>query len=143
MSEQKLGIIHEVLNQATQRMTVELSKFISALKEGKLLTTKCKKCGKKHMPPRFKCPCGGTELDWVEVKPEGTLYSWSIVHFAPEEIARKTNVPYVAGIIELEDGLLLLGHVKGLASKPKVGMKVKVVPQVLDSGNLAYYIKPA
>ncbi|MFX1562093.1 MAG: Zn-ribbon domain-containing OB-fold protein [Promethearchaeota archaeon] len=142
MSELQMGIVHEVFGAATQRMTPEFHHFIEGLKEGKFLTTKCKKCGKKFMPPRFRCPCGSEEMEWFEVKPEGTLYTWSIVHFAPEGIARKTNVPYVAGIIELEDNLHLLGHIKGLASKPKVGMKVKVSPEITGD-SIAYYIKPA
>jgi uncharacterized OB-fold protein len=49
----------------------------------------------------------------------------------------------VLGVIEFEDELRLAAHMKGLTSKPKVGMKVKVVPQELENGNLAYFIKPA
>jgi uncharacterized OB-fold protein len=81
-------------------------------------------------------------MEWFEVKPEGTLYTWSIIHFAPEGIARKTNVPYAAGIIEFEDNLHLLGHIKGLTSKPKVGMKVKIAPEI-SGDSIAYYIRPA
>ena len=145
MSETQLGFVHELSTDTKhrQRMTAEFRKFIDALKEGKLLGTQCKKCGKKTMPPRFTCPCGGTEMDWIEVNPEGELYTHSIVHFAPDSISKKTNVPYVVGVIQLEDNLLLAGHIKGLSSKPKVGMKVKVVSQELDSGELVYFIKPA
>ncbi len=145
MSELQLGFVQE-LSTATvhrQRMTAEFKKFIAGLKEGKFLATKCAKCGKKFMPPRFRCPCGSRDLEWFEINPKGTLYTWSIVHFAPEGITKKTNVPYPLGVIELEDGLLLAAHMKGLTSKPKVGMSVKVVPQELDSGDLAYFIKPA
>jgi uncharacterized OB-fold protein len=145
MSEPQLGLVQELSSDVKhrQRMTAEFRKFIDGLKEGKFLATQCKSCGKKFMPPRFTCPCGGKDLEWFEVNPEGTLYTWSIVHFAPEGIAKKTNVPYAVGIIEFEDHLLLTGHLKGLSSKPKVGMKVKIEPQELDSGDLAYFIKPA
>lgn len=145
MSEIQLGLVYELSTDVKhkQRMTAELHRFIEGLKEGKFFATTCKKCGKKFMPPRFRCPCGMEDLEWFEVNPEGTLYTWSIVHFAPEGIARRTNVPYVVGVIELEDNLLLAAHIKGLASKPKIGMKVKVEPQELDSGDLAYFIKPA
>ena len=136
MSEPFLGFVHD------SRMTAGLRKFIDGLREGKFLSTRCKTCGKAFMPPRFGCPCGGTDLEWFEVKPEGELYSWSIVHFAPEAIARKVNVPFVVGIIQFEDGLLLAGHMAGLASKPKVGMRVKVSPKELDSGDFVYTIKP-
>jgi uncharacterized OB-fold protein len=142
MSELQMGIVHEVFGAARQRMTAGFQKFINGLKEGKFLTTQCKKCGKKFMPPRFDCPCGSKDMEWFEVKPEGTLYTWTIVHFAPEGIARKTNVPYAAGIIEFEDNLHLLGHIKGLTSKPKVGMKVKIAPEIVGE-SIAYYIKPA
>ncbi|MFX1563236.1 MAG: Zn-ribbon domain-containing OB-fold protein, partial [Promethearchaeota archaeon] len=64
MSELQMGIVHEVFGAAKQRMTAGFHKFIEGLKEGKFLTTQCKKCGKKFMPPRFRCPCGGTEMEW-------------------------------------------------------------------------------
>ncbi|MFX1318737.1 MAG: Zn-ribbon domain-containing OB-fold protein [Promethearchaeota archaeon] len=145
MSEHEMGFVVELSSDVKnkQRMTAEFRKFIAGLEEGKLLSTKCKSCGKKFMPPRFTCPCGGEDLEWFEEKPEGTLYTWSIVHFAPDGIAKQVNVPYPLGVIEFEDGLKLAAHLKGLTSKPKVGMKVKVVPQELDNGNLAYFIKPA
>jgi uncharacterized OB-fold protein len=145
MSEPQLGLVQELSTDVKhrQRMTAEFRKFIDGLKEGKFLATECKSCGKKFMPPRFRCPCGSEDLEWFEVNPEGTLYTWSIVHFAPEGIARKTNVPYVVGVIEFEDNLLLTGHMKGLSSKPKVGMNVKIEPQELEGGDLAYFIKPA
>jgi len=145
MSEHEMGFVVELSSDVKnrQRMTAEFRKFITGLEEGKFLATECKKCGKKFMPPRFKCPCGGADLKWFEVNPEGTLYTWSIVHFAPDGIAKQTNVPYVVGVIEFEDELRLAAHMKGLTSKPKIGMKVKVAPQELENGNLAYFIKPA
>ncbi|MHA2313999.1 MAG: Zn-ribbon domain-containing OB-fold protein [Candidatus Hermodarchaeia archaeon] len=120
MSEHEMGFVVELSSDVKnrQRMTAEFR-------------------------PRFKCPCGGADLKWFEVNPEGTLYTWSIVHFAPDGIAKQTNVPYVVGVIEFEDELRLAAHMKGLTSKPKVGMKVKVAPQELENGNLAYFIKPA
>ncbi len=145
MSEREMGFVVELSSDVKnkQRMTAEFKKFIAGLEEGKFLATKCASCGKKFMPPRFTCPCGGKDLEWFEVNPEGTLYTWSIVHFAPDGIAKQVNVPYPLGVIELEDGLKLAAHLKGLTTKPKVGIKVKVVPQELDNGNMAYFIKPA
>lgn len=139
MSEPFLGLVHD------NRMTAGLRKFIDGLREGKFLSTKCKSCGKSFMPPRFGCPCGGTDLEWFEVKPEGELYSWSVVHMAPEAIARKTNVPYVVGVIRFDDDLMLVGHIDQmkLRSKPKVGMRVKVSPKELDNGDFIYLIQPA
>jgi uncharacterized OB-fold protein len=136
VSETYLGFVHD------NRMTPELHKFIEGLKENKLYGNQCKKCSKKFMPPRGVCPCGSTDLTWFEEKPEGTLYTWTIVHFAPEAIARKVNVPYAAGVIEFADGLKLLGHMGSLAVKPKVGLKVRVKMDKLDTGDYVYRIVP-
>jgi len=137
MSETYLGIVHD------NRMTPHLRQFIEFLKQGKLMGNKCKKCGKKFLPPRAGCQCGSTDMEWFEVNPEGTLYAWTIVHVAPDTIARKCSVPYVVGVVEFEDGLKIASHIRGLTRKPEVGMKVKIAPENLPGGDIFYKIVPA
>ena len=44
------------------------AKFWDELKEGKVYTTKCAKCGVLHFPPVADCGvCGSSGVDWVEL----------------------------------------------------------------------------
>jgi uncharacterized OB-fold protein len=47
-------------------------KFYENLREGKLTTTKCTKCGRVAYPPRVICPeCYSDELEWIELPRKG------------------------------------------------------------------------
>lgn len=45
----------------------------------------------------------------TELATEGTLYSWSVVHVAP----KSWRVPYVAGYVDLPDGVRVFAHIVG------------------------------
>ncbi len=48
--------------------------FYDNLREGKLTTTKCKKCGHVAFPPRVICPeCYSDELEWIELPKKGKV----------------------------------------------------------------------
>ena len=73
-----------------------------------------------------------------------------IIYGAIQNLAIKGMIPLIPSVaqeigedLEAVGGVEYLHHMKGLTSKPKVGMKVKVAPQELENGNLAYFIKPA
>ena len=61
----------------------------------------CRACGKKRWPPRYMCPiCSSFDIDWVDVEPSGTLFSWTIVGFATAK--GYPDVPYAVGIVTLD-----------------------------------------
>ena len=54
----------------------KVSKFFEGLKQGKVLATKCPKCGEIYFPPQDDCPkCRISNLDWVEMSKEGEINS--------------------------------------------------------------------
>ncbi len=87
---------------------------------------KCKQCGKIYFPGRLICPeCGGREFDTIQLKREGKLLTYTIIHVGPSRFA--DQVPYVVGIVELQDGVRLLCQVADCdLDRLQIGLPVKI-----------------
>jgi len=103
------------------------------LSEGKIMGSKCRKCGAFALPPRPICiSCFGSEMEWVEFSGEGKLAAFTSTFVAPpfmaEEGFSKKN-PYVVGVVELKEGPKIVARITGVeAKKPeqiKVGMPLR------------------
>ena len=110
--------------------------FYKLLSEGKLMGARCRSCGRLLVPPRPVCPsCYGTEMEWVELKGEGTVESFTVIHVAPPQF--QAEVPYVVAIVKLDEGVKLPGRLVGVEpSDVEVGMRVRVelVPEAGGEG---------
>lgn len=73
----------------------------------------CKSCGRFHFYPRPVCPeCWSDDLDWRPVGGRGTVWSYTVVRFAHgANEGWKTRVPYVVALVELEEGVRMMGNV--------------------------------
>jgi len=112
-------------------------KFLEALKEGKLMGTKCKKCGAKYLPPRAHCKCGSHEVEWYEAPTRGKLFSYTLVTFPPESMTK--YAPYIVAVAELEDGSRLLAQITGVSPKTlQIGLPVQVVPYQISEDRIVY-----
>lgn len=100
--------------------------FYRMLGEKKLMAAKCLSCGRILLPPRPVCPnCYGTEMKWVELKSEGTVESYTVIHVPPARFA--AEAPYVVMIVKMDEGVKLPGRLVGVEpEKVRVGMRVKV-----------------
>ena len=70
---------------------------------GVLQVTRCDACGRFVWYPETPCRyCGGAHLTWSEVSGRGTLFSWSVVHYAwiPQLADR---LPFVTGLVALAE----------------------------------------
>ena len=110
----------------------KVDKFADYLQKGKLMGTKCKKCGEMYFPPRADClKCLNDKIEWVEYSGQGTLTSFTTIHTAPkgfEDIA-----PYTLGIVDLKEGGRLIAWTKDISDKEiKIGMPVKIVPRIFE-----------
>jgi len=108
----------------THPFTIEsFYKFVS---ERKLMAAKCSKCGTLLLPPRPVCTkCLSTDFKWVELKGEGKLLSYTVIHVSPVQF--QSMVPYTVGIVKLEDGPHLPGMIRDVEpEKIRVGMDLKV-----------------
>ena len=120
--------------------------FVDGLERGELLASKCSSCGAIQYPPRSDCShCFGTEFEWVAVRGVGTLVSFTSVFVTPEHFTPdfSGSAPFSAygyqpapvGIVEMDDGLRVMGWVLGLkADSLRVGMRLAPRPEVLPDG---------
>ena len=103
------------------------------LNEGKIMGTKCKKCGALSLPPRPLCvSCYGSQMEWVQFKGEGKLAAFTDILIAPPYMAKEgfgRNNPYVVGVVELDEGVKAVTRIVGIdAKKPeqiKIGTPLK------------------
>jgi uncharacterized OB-fold protein len=102
-------------------------KFFNELKNGNILGTHCKKCGKVYVPSRMYCEECFVELDdWVTVENNGVVDTFTVVHVDRDE--NLLDTPEVWGVIHMEgtDGGFV--HKLNVSLEDiKIGMPVKAV----------------
>lgn len=87
---------------------------------------KCKSCGGLFLPPIFACSyCGAEDFEEVELKGEGSIYTFTNVYMGYGNLKDKT--PYCLALIELDEGLKVLSIVEDInVEKVKIGDRVKL-----------------
>ncbi len=110
----------------------KVSEFANYLKDGKLMGTKCKKCGEISFPPRADClNCMSDDFEWTEYTGNGTLQTFTRIYAAPTGF--DDMAPYSIGVLDLDEGGRLLGWFEGInEDEIKVGMKLKAVPRIFE-----------
>ena len=105
-------------------MAIELEKvvetFYENLEKGKITGKRCTKCGAVEFPPVYACnSCGCWDMEWVEIS--GKAKMRSIVMPAPLSMKPeyKAMGKFAYGEIELEEGTLLNGVVRGINKKKR------------------------
>jgi uncharacterized OB-fold protein len=92
----------------------------------------CGACGAKFLGDRIACgKCGATDkLSEVKYGQDGELYVFAVVHQSMPGV----EVPFVAGIIDLDDGVSVRANVYGLdplkPDKSWFGKRVKMYSEV-------------
>ena len=117
--------------------------FVDYLEKGKIMTTKCKKCGKVFFPPKSDCPnCISSDVEWFEISGIGTLLTFTVVHYGPSGFENDT--PYILGIAEFEEGVKIFARISKVISPDdiEVGMRVKLTPVKLSNERIIYEMKP-
>jgi uncharacterized OB-fold protein len=93
---------------------METQPFWDGLKEGTFLLRHCNACGRDHYYPRPFCPtCWSDDVEWKAASGRGTLYTYSVVH-VNDLPPFNERVPYVAAIVELEEGPRVMTNVEGV-----------------------------
>jgi uncharacterized OB-fold protein len=89
----------------------ETQPFWDACREGALLMKRCLTCGEAHYYPRPFCPrCWGQDVEWEQASGRATLYTYSVVH-RNDLPPWPDRVPYVAAVVDLEEGPRMLSNV--------------------------------
>ncbi|MBI3840475.1 MAG: Zn-ribbon domain-containing OB-fold protein [Thaumarchaeota archaeon] len=130
----------------TLRFDIPISKtreFWDALKEGKLVATKCTKCGTVSFPPQGDCPkCMGSEFTWFDLGSEAKLVTFTQVQITPASFVE--NDPYVIAIAEFPGGTKVLAWLEGVGPETaKLGMKLRVESRLPKEGSPYYVFVPA
>lgn len=118
--------------------------FWKATRRHQLVTQHCPDCDKHQFPPRRLCVhCGGRRVDWRQVSGKGEIYSFTIVHRAPEP-SFSPEVPYVVAVVDLAEGGRMMTNIVGCRTdEVRVGMPVSATfEEVTDEVTLVKF-RPA
>ena len=102
--------------------------FWEAAKQGRLLIQHCPGCGARQFYPQSSCrECLSEELEWMEATGKGTIYSYTVVHRAPNR-PFEPDVPYTVALVDLDEGCRMLSNVVDVNPEDvRVGMPVEVL----------------
>ncbi|MEW5759337.1 MAG: Zn-ribbon domain-containing OB-fold protein [Candidatus Thermoplasmatota archaeon] len=126
---------------------IAIGRYLSELKNCKIIGRKCRKCNRILVPPRIFCElCYRNTDEWVYVKDTGKVNTFAICYIDTD--ASRMKEPKIPAVIELDGasegiGILhLLGEVK--KEDIKIGMKVKAVWNEFREGKITdiKYFKP-
>lgn len=114
------------------------SRFLLALREGKIFGARCPECNKVYVPPRAVCERHiQQKLDeWVELPGPGTVKQFTVIRY--QEPYLPFPPPYVLALIQLDGADSALAHVvRGVApSEMRVGLRVRPVFRKKPEGTL-------
>ena len=108
--------------------------FWEACREGRFLLHTCAICNKAYWPASRCLQHGNQAMSWRQSKGSGTLYTYTVLHKA-YTAAMKDKVPYVLGVIQLDEGPFFHSNVMGCAiNAVKVGMKLQARMEPHETG---------
>lgn len=107
--------------QPEERLTYK--RWVTELKEGKLLGQQCQDCDHETAAPKAACAvCGSRNLRTVELPEAGSVYSVTTIHVPPEGFQGPYNIGLVAignarvtaridGAVTIEDSVVFDGMI--------------------------------
>jgi uncharacterized OB-fold protein len=101
----------------------------------RLVGTHCSSCNSIYFPPKTFCPqCRRSgKIKEIFLSGKGKIVSFTVIRVAPKGFEDK--VPYVIGIIELEEGTLISGEIVGNIEDIKIGKSVhSVFRRIMEDG---------
>jgi hypothetical protein len=111
---------------------IAISRFLSELKQGRIIGTKCHQCRRTVVPPRIFCEwCFKPMEEWVYLQDSGKVNTYSISYIAWD--ASRVKEPTIPAVIEIDGAspgmgfLHFLSEIEPDPRKIRVGMRVKAV----------------
>ena len=91
---------------------------------GQLRVQRCPSCSAFVFIPQPLCPqCQSAELEWVASSGHGVVYSYTVVHRAPDPAFA---TPYVVAIVRLAEGFTMLANLECALSALRVDLPVRI-----------------
>lgn len=109
--------------------------FWDGCAQERFLVPHCEDCRAPRWPPGPMCPvCRSTQVRWVESSGRGRVYSWVVVDHPPHpDLA--DEVPYAVALVDLEEGVRVVGNVSGCEPHAlEAGLAVAVCFEALPGG---------
>ena len=120
----------------------KVADFVKYLEEGKIMATRCSRCGKLYFPPRADCPDDlSTDMMWQELSGKGKLRTYTTAHFAPTGF--QDNLPYTIALAQCEEGVKVYALLsKDINEKEiRIGMDLRLTPLQLSNGRVTYELR--
>lgn len=100
------------------------------LKKGKLMGTRCKKCGCYEFPPLPICnECGSTDVEWVEMSGKAKMLN---AGYSPMGIYPLTDDPKVCIGVQMEEGPMFKSWLTGVKKPGKLSQELQETPMPID-----------
>lgn len=116
--------------------------FIEFLEGGKIVGTKCRKCGKVYFPPRADCDaCLSGNFEWVLLSGKCKLITYTVVHFAPPRF--RYDCPYTLAVAQFSEGPMVFAPLSKEIKQEeiKIGMPLKLEVTKLIGDKIIYELK--
>ncbi|HVL33932.1 MAG TPA: OB-fold domain-containing protein [Actinomycetota bacterium] len=90
--------------------------FWQAAARHELVVQRCAACNAYRHPPRPACPsCASLEHRWVAASGRARIWSWIVAH-PPVLPAFSQHAPYNVVVVELEEGVRMIGNLIDVAT---------------------------
>lgn len=117
--------------------------FWEAAKEHRLVVKRCRACRRAHFYPRPFCPhCWSEAVEWEDASGRATLYTYSVV-YRNDLPPFDERVPYIAAIVDLEEGVRMMTTVDADDELLETGMALEVTFRSLNEDFTAPMFRPA
>lgn len=122
----------------------EEDRYFTDLRERRLPYYRCPRCSHVAAYPFVRCPvCGGPDAERAWSAGRGRVYSHTTLHRAGHP-AFAGRVPYVVGLIKLEEGFRTLADLRLDEAEPQVDAVVAVAfDEAADGVVLPYFVPMA
>ena len=112
-------------------ISLDTAFFWEGTKAGELRIQHCPECGTLRHPPGPMCPsCGADKPDYILASGRGEIFSY-VVHHHPAVPGKQ--LPIVIALVELEEGVRMLGEVVGAdPGDVEIGKPVEIALTKID-----------
>jgi uncharacterized OB-fold protein len=108
----------------------DIAPFWEGLRGHRFLLYRCKSCGAWYWPAAYCRNHSNApfqeEMEWTEASGRGTVFTFSVHHWAFDP-GFKADLPYVYALIELEEGPMFGTNIIGCSpDEVRIGMPVRI-----------------